>query len=339
MKLPILLLLLFMSLISNAQGYKKIDLAVENHNESTIDIETLGIQLINKLPFKDYLISVEVSEERSGTPLNQLAGADECLELQTKYKNVRTKLINEKEEKNIEIDIKALKDTLDNIADADCKEVLKKDFADLEAATIDKPYNFGFKLKKNQNIIVTIKRSKPSAKSWTIVFRTPRTVNYITHFGLTFVPNGEDVSKNFYCKADTGSTYLIKKMNKNGKDFWKDLSLTANFIVYPFKVKNDNANIKIGWVAGFGISGDAKFTVFTGPSVVFSDFISLSVGPGLYNCTRLKGEYSPDQRINENLNFDQLHEKGLRPNVIISLGFRLSKEQLQEAIESIGGTP
>jgi hypothetical protein len=102
-------------------------------------------------------------------------------------------------------------------------------------------------------------------------------------------------------------------------------------------MKNEDALVKVGWMAGFGISGNANFTVFTGPSIVMNDFLSLNVGYGLYNHARLKGEYAPDQRLDENLNFEQLHDEGLRPSLIISLGFRLSKEQMKDPIESIGG--
>jgi hypothetical protein len=103
------------------------------------------------------------------------------------------------------------------------------------------------------------------------------------------------------------------------------------------KYKNPDSNFKIGWNGGFGLSGDAKFTIFTGPTILLNDFLSINLCAGLYNKYKLRGEYTEGQKITENLSLDQLNETGLRPSFIISIGFRLSKEQVQAAIENKGG--
>lgn len=340
MKKIILISFSIIPLVLHAQLHD-VDLSKKILDEKTIGLNYKGIKLINKTTKGFYKVSITVEQE----PFGPDEGDEQSIEETDACFKEDFKVAYEAlEAEENEAEIPQRKDELDKgfkKLDNSCQASLKSKYELLKKQT---EYEVAFDfapLKRNQNIIVTIERINTDdnsvIKSWIIILRTPRTVNYITHFGMTFAPNGERGSENFFSKADTANTYLIKKMNKNGEDFWKDLSLTANFIVYPFKFKNEDAYIKVGWAAGFGISGDAKFTIFTGPSIVLSDFISLNFAGGLYNRTRLKGEYEPNQRITENLNFDQLHEKGLRPSFIISLGFRLSKEQLQEAIQTVGG--
>lgn len=334
----IFIIALLISTAALGQKYQDIDLSKKVQNEPTIGLDYSGFKMVNKIPSGLYKVKIIVEEEKGG--LNDASEATltetECEKKDSAFMKALKKLADAKDEAEVPDLKKTLKEEYDRTGD--CKTQHKAKYDAVITAT-EEQVPFSFQPKRNQNIIVTISRIDDKGneqKKWIVILRTPRKVNYITHFGLTYVPNGEKNSENYFAKKDTGTTYLITKMNKNGEDFWKDLSLTANFILYPFKFKNEDAGFKVGWMGGFGISGDAKFTVFTGPSLVFSDFLSINFGAGLFNRYRLKGEYSPGQRLTENLNFDQLHERGLRPGFVISLGLRLSKEQLQEGTQVVG---
>jgi hypothetical protein len=329
--------------VSNGQKYFEVDLSKRSLLEPTIDLNYTGIKIVNKLRLKDYKIKVRVEQEKPGSQDASLASltSDDCFKKYTAFSTAFDNLKNEvKDEVNMPGLKTKLKTELEKINDNECKPLLTTAYENLLAET-EEIVGFTFDLEKNQNIFVTISRLDDNGeeeKVWEIVLRTPRSVSFLSHFGFTFSPNLIKEPDTYYSKEISQDNYTITKLQNNGSEFWKDLSLTANFLLPINRAKNKGkGEVTPAWMAGFGIGGDARFTVFTGPALLHSDFLSLGLGFGVNYSHKLKGTYSPNESIKENLNFDQLHERGIRPTILLSLSFRLSKKQLQGGeIENIG---
>jgi hypothetical protein len=335
MRLTLLLLFSLVFLQSNAQEYFEIDLSKDYLDENTISLKYTGLKLINTLPSGHYKIKVKVEEERAAP---QEAGVSEFLdsECMSKIEDFRTAFNNLKNA-TAESAVPSLKSKLEaqvkKLPDS-CKTELGTAYKELVKET-EEFFNFTFDLAKNQNIIITIHRldeKGEAKKAWNLLLRTPRSASYISHFGFTFSPNIISEFDTYHAKAGADGEYTITKY-KNDDQFWKDLSLTANFLI-PFKSKRKD--LSFAWASGFGVGGDTRFTVFTGPAIMISDFTSLGLGFGVNYNHKLKGIYEENQKLKEALTFDQLHDRGIRPTILLSLSFRLSKKQLQDTeVETI----
>jgi hypothetical protein len=298
----------------------KIDLSrLRDHDSFHVNTDLAAINIINKISKAEYTVVIDepkvISSEAAPAPRAMAAPCSTA-----EFSAVENAMTEDDVAKNMDALEKLIK------TDASC---FQWQYDNAVSITTEK-HSFPFSLDKDQQVFVTITREAKNGlteKKWIVVLNTPRTVKYITHFGFTFVPNGIHNSDKCYSLETAPNAYTITRMNNNGKDFWQDLSLTANYIIPIFNITK-NERVKFGWNAGFGVSTDAKFTVFTGPSVLFDDFASISFNGGLHNRYKLKGEYSVGQEINQNLSSDQLNESGLRPAFMISLGFRLSREQM-----------
>ncbi len=321
---------LFPLLISAAgvfgQKYYEIDLSRDEHDEQTISLDYEGIKLVNKLSGKPYSVQIEVE---------LLSVAEDKVSQEVFFRN-RTCVKSLLTGLSDATDEKAVRDTLNALRakrnkNADDRACLE---AALEVATrqTTETRSFYFELAKNQKIHITITRDG-GAKSWKITLRTPREANYLSHFGFTFVPNGNRNSDRYYAKETADGVYTVTAMNENGEPFWKDLSLTANYII---PLTKQVRRVRLGVNGGFGLNGDASFSVMAGGTLLFYDFFSVNVNAGLHNRYKLKGEYAPGQELSENLSVDQLNDYGFRPALMVSLGFRLSKEQMQSPQEEKG---
>lgn len=329
MKKLLIIVFVWISFYSHAQKMQEVDLSQDDFRDYVISLEHTGIKLKSKVPNVKYSVKIESEIE---TEAHDTKERTEVLEAASPCDRELSNIKSAEEESIVAASMVILEKLAGKEKEGECVAIHK------EATEITtEEVNFDFKLEKNQNIYVTISRAtaKGAIKTWQVLLRTPRSVNYISHFGFTFVPNGDRNADRFYAKNTAVNQYTITRMNDNGFDFWKDLSLTANYIIPITNVTKDGL-IKFGWNGGFGLNGQAKFTVFTGPTILFSDFLSVNFNAGLHHRYKLKGEYEPGQQLSEALSIDQLNEQGLRPAFMISLGFRLSKEQLQDAIKEIG---
>lgn len=337
MRISLLLLLTLFFMRSDAQEYYKVDLSKSYLDENTISLKYTGIKLINTLPKGNYKIKVKVEEERPAPPNPEAAkflDAD-CMSENSDFKTAFDNLFNATSESIVPSLLSKLKTQKEALNDSNaCKAELVAAYEDLIKQT-EETFNFTFDLAKNQNIIITIYRISQDGKEekpWNLILRTPRSVSYISHFGFTFSPNIIKEFDTYHAKATANEDYVITKY-QNEDQFWKDLSLTANFLI-PFKAKG--SDVRFAWMSGLGVGGDTRFTVFTGPALLVSDFTSLGLGFGVNYSHKLKGIYEPNQTIKEALTFDQLHDRGIRPTILLSLSFRLSKKQLQDSeIETI----
>lgn len=339
-------LLLVLAIFATLRGYSQlpqIDLGRDqNGNERVIDIDCRGFEIINKMPEGSYQYKISVEEATVEVPSlstsNGASAANGCDSIMANYIQAYNNLKGATAESLVAQFIKTLQAEKKNITQANmgCYNSLDMN-ADILIDATSEANGFDFKLKKGQIIKIVINRlnngTNEIEKTWIVFFKTPPRVDFLTHFGFTFSPGLVKRSTKYFAKQGTDNHYTITEMNDNGDEFWDDLSLTANFI-YPFWYeKNPNDALHFAWMAGFGINGDAKFTVFTGPSVLLSDFMSIGLGFGVSNQYKLNGQYKAGDVITENLNFDQLHSKGLVGDILLTLTFRLTKKQLQSETE------
>ncbi|MGF6928503.1 hypothetical protein QFZ48_004003 [Chitinophaga sp. W2I13] len=353
-------LVLFISLLLAGcltYGQKPVELDLSNKigSDKTIGLKTTGIKLLNMSLQYNYKIKITVREEADNASQNGgEMGSDACHEANPKFVGFLVSLQNEKDEAKVKDLIDSVNKVLKDLKTSDCKNTLQKE-ADAVIEKTKREYSFesltaNFTLKNNQDIIVTIEAYSADGtkadKAWQFILRTPRSVSYLTHFGFTFSPNLIKGPDQFFSKASgksilspTTDSFTIKRKSNNGTDFWKDLSITANFIMpVKFNRKQEQPNMfNFAWSAGFGVGGDARFTVFTGPTLLVSDFFAVSLAGGVSYAYKLKGEYEEGQGLMQSLDFDQLHDRGIRPNILLSFSFRLSKDELSKAVEKIGG--
>jgi len=341
------IMIILLSVITNqiiAQKFYSIDLSKSSFDDPTIGLKYDGIKLTNALVSKSYKVTIKVSQEEGAEDKGSVNAdnVNTCLDQNIKFKEAKGKIEDAEKENELPALITSLKNELDQVIEG-CKEELKKIATDLLSKT-ERTVNFDFDLKENQNINIKIERTDDKSKSWEVTLHTPRTANYISHFGFTFSPNWVKTPDQYFSKLSgknisNTDSFTITRLNSNGKEFWKDLSLTANFLI-PFGAKkkgSENADLRAAWLAGVGVGGDARFTVFTGPALLFKDFTAIGLVFGVNYSHKLKGEYESGQGLKEQLSFDQLHVRGIRPDIMLTLSFRLSKKQLQGDIENIGG--
>ncbi|MBA4852656.1 hypothetical protein [Emticicia sp. BO119] len=155
--------------------------------------------------------------------------------------------------------------------------------------------------------------------------------NWELNYGFAFKLNGLSSNKEYYSKADTGSTYLIAEKTK-----MKGLSglnvYPTVFITYYPKHK-ELSSVFLGFTSGLG-SNLEEISAFIAPSLVIEQNVLISLGLSITKSSVLRGEYSANQRVKENLNFDQLHVGRYMPNVFFSLSYRFNKNPFKKAKDS-----
>jgi len=324
------------------QKYAQIDLGSRNSKEVSIGLEFNGIEVISLCPSKTYKFKMKVEEIKDGGESSVASGVeilDSFNSFRIAYNDLKT-IMNESEVKekikNLENEYKKIEDG--NIKKSDLR-ILKDE---LISQTKEIIY-FDFGLRKNQLIrfwVFEVDEGK-EIKEWYNSFSTPTGLNFVTHFGFTYGLNTFKTPNNFY-SFDIGSpggasdSFKVTKLNSNGADFLKDLSITANFL-FPIRNKRNKgeSDLKFAWLAGFGLGGETRFSVFTGPALMLQDFVALGFVIGMTNTYKLNGIYKEGQILKENLNFDQLHQTGIRPDLMFTLSFRLSKKQVSGEVEIV----
>lgn len=342
MKILASLTLVLACAICHGQKYLTVDLSARTSREMSIDLDVSGVVILNMCPERPYRIKV-IREQIKDDNKTEGNNSDDLINKYDSFAKTFFKLKEQTAESKVKADISALENAWRSIPETTA--TMKEDKVKLVAIKnelINKTRDtipFDFVLRKKQVIRVKVERLEGSdvKQTWENVYKTPAGVNYITHFGFSYGLNAFGTPTTYYAQKDANTTpgtpdsYTITPLNSNGRDFWKDLSLTANFI-FPFKkkavLKGKDPDYSLAWMAGFGVGGNTQFSVYTGPAVVLQDFFSVSLGVGVTNKSKLNGIYKAGQKVMENLNFDQLHSKGPLPEIMLTIGFRLSKKQL-----------
>jgi hypothetical protein len=131
----------------------------------------------------------------------------------------------------------------------------------------------------------------------------------------------------YFSKDNNDDTYTISE-GSNRKKF--EYYPTLMFTWLPNKYFKKNKNFHLGLSGGIGYDFDTSLSVFIGPSIVYNENITISIGGAFHNQDRLLSQYSDGQIIAENLTFDQLHEAYIRFNPYVSISFRLDNNPFKK---------
>ncbi len=341
-----MLIALTASQILNAQTIK-FDLSKSGTilTQTVSPFELKEIVLENKLTKKGAIYSIDIQLDDvpltlstdlvnlgKVLPLDNAATPGNC----SKINDLNRKLNDLDKESDIPGTLKELRDAIIAAKDQ-CKEAIDSSKS-IIAETIHKEIlSNPLTVKTGQMVTITIKRD---TMVWKQIYKTKRLINYTVFYGLSYSLNMMNPIQTYYSKADTGSTYIISKTNNDRKDILTDVSPTILFsfrsnVVYKFD-KNPlkaallaNDVYKVGVTVGFSLNRLNLGALIT-PSIIFGDIFSINFGVGTIRKDVLNGKYLEGDRVKENLSFDQLHEKRIFAEWIISLGFRFDGESFKK---------
>jgi hypothetical protein len=177
-----------------------------------------------------------------------------------------------------------------------------------------------YDLRENQSLVITIARgTDKTLRTWKYTYNAPASKGFRISYGFNFIPNGDH---EYYSKAipitstpgsTSGPTYKLTEKNQT-----KSLDFAPSiFFSYPM----GEPPWEFAIAAGLGFDFSAP-VVFLGPSLIMNQNIQLVAGAVMQQQTRLRGEYTVDQQLNENLTNDQLTQKTYRLNAFVGLAFR-----------------
>jgi len=299
----------------------------KNSFTQTIDPQTLkSIILLNKLADETKKYTIGIQKETIETPMFNInnylgVGYDEkCISLISATQS----LVEAKSENEIPILVGVLRKEIEKSKNDSCKilnEANQRINLTIDTCSLLKP----IEIEVGEMVTITVKRD---TITWTYLLKTEQISHWKTYYGFSYVlPSGLTHFDNFYAKQDTGSSYLITKSNQSTKYQLKNVTPTLMFTYLFFKKVNDP--IKFGLTAGFQVDLNTPSVLFS-PSLIIGDNISLNIGIAATQKYTLKGEYKLDQRIKENLNFEQLHDKIWTYDFFFSIAFRFEKNPFKK---------
>lgn len=199
--------------------------------------------------------------------------------------------------------------------EADVKEANKAIDATTTSIVLTDPIVIG----KGDEAQITISRDK---NAWVFTFKNERVSHWTTYYGFTYVPDILTKFTNYYASEQAGGTYLISKMNSKNKNVLQNISPTVMFTYRFFDEKDPDKFLKTGITAGMMYNSEVLGAMF-GPSLVFGDNVTVNTGISFVQKYRLKGQYVNGQTIQDNLDFDQLHDKIWTYDFFFSIGINL----------------
>lgn len=323
------------------------DLSDTKTKTEAVDIkEASVVKFINMLPNESYSVTIDLKEEPTPAfETGALAGASCLADATTTELNAAFQaLANATKEseipdilKKIEAESKKVA-KIDKVKYAGC---IEKAAQDVEATTFLK--DLGFSLRFNQTITITVTRGN---EKWIKIFKTLERSPWVVMYGFTFVPNKMNPVKNYYCEAVPDTTnFTIVRMNNERKDYFANISPTVLFQWRPFKKYSfhdskgrwltllSNNFYQIGFSGGLSLNfakETSGVSIMLGPSIVFADNLSLSIGPCLTPKSVLRGKYQAGDVIATDLDFDQLHEKKYLAEWFITFAVRFDQNPFKQ---------
>ncbi len=188
------------------------------------------------------------------------------------------------------------------------------------AGTLDtlKMENLSISLNKDRELQITIKRD---TKIWSIIYSTEKTSHWSVLYGFTYISNYISPMKTYYAKQDTGNSFIITPSDtSNLKKIFQNITPTLMFTWHT--------TFKDSWLQFGGVGGISlnllNPTAMVGPAIIIGENLSLNSGIVFTQKNALVGKYISGQRITDNLDFDQLHEKVCVAELFFSIGFRFA---------------
>lgn len=188
-----------------------------------------------------------------------------------------------------------------------------------------------FEIKKGQRLVISItellevtdpntKKTETKKKEFKYTYNTPQRGEWRTTFGFNFIYKIKQ--ETYFSDNNDDNTFTIREARNRDK---MDYHPTLMFTWLSSNYLDKKMNWQFGLSGGLGYDLDQSLSVFTGPSFIYNENITLTVGIAFHNQKRLLSQYNPGDEINDNLTFAQLHKDYLRVNPFISLSFRLDK--------------
>jgi hypothetical protein len=308
-----------------------------------------GIKLLNVLPGYDYSICIGKSEVNKTLPPLRLESTlmTGILNIQgldsnktylpdtykIYFKRLRETTIafaSARSENEIPSAYANLRDAVNNII---INNIIPKNEADsslLKSCKITIQLHpqliFTAKIRLKKNDVLTIRISRSGVKIDYELRAPEEQQRWFTHYGFVFSPGFISPSREFYSKSDTGSAFVIAKMNNSHKNFLDNFTPTLQFSyrLYP-KCKFDPI-----LVGGIGIDFKNP-TVQLGFGCLIGQNISLNAGLITAQRYYLKGNYQEGERLTTNIAFDDLHRKMYVPELYFAIGFRFDKNPFVKA--------
>lgn len=344
-KPTLILLLVFCPLLLKAQII--FDLSENKTKTESIDIKEMGVvKFINILPNESYSVTIDLREEPIPAIQTASLASATCISdpNTTTLDQAFQSLANASKESDLPDIIKTIEAESKKLAKIDKAKYascIAKASQNIESTTFLK--NLGFSLRFNQTITITVVRGN---EKWIKIYKTLERSPWSILYGFTFVPNKMNPVKNYFCEPvpDT-STFTIVRMHNERKDYFSNISPTILFQWKPLNKYSFQKGKEV-WRAlfsnnfyQFGFSGGlslnfAKETsgvsVMLGPSIVFADNLSLSIGPCLTPKSVLRGKYKAGDVVASNLDFDQLHEKRYLAEWFVTFAVRFDQNPFKQ---------
>jgi len=334
MKKKLTILCCFISSLSISQTFT-IDLS-KNLNQTfsqTIDPQEIKqLILTNKVLLSTVKYSIDIKKEvitpdaiNTSAFLGSAGGTCDPIE---KAMDVLSK---ETSESKIPDDIIKLQDEIDKATKA---KICPGDITNAKQLIVltSDHINLATPLDIRQGDKVTITVTKDDKNKWTFVFQTEVINHSKIYYGFSYLfSNTLTKFPTYYSKADTGSTYLITRDNSTTTNVFKNISPTFMYSYLFFQ--NKDAAFKFGLTGGFMFDLSNPAVMFS-PSLIIGDNLSLNCGIAFTQKDQLKGQYTEGQRIKDNLDFDQLHNKIWTYDLFISIGFHFDSNPFKKASSS-----
>jgi hypothetical protein len=229
-----------------------------------------------------------------------------------------TKLEQDSDESQIPPDIADLQSEIEKASATTCGLDIKQ--AGVVISRTTAPYSFPVLLtiNKGDKLKIVITRAD---KSWAFIYENRQPSHWTTYYGFTYIPDVFTKFMNYYANQQGDGTYMISAMNSSNKNVFQNVSPTAMF-TYRFFKKKPDAFAKFGLTVGLFYNTEV-LGAMSGPSVVIGDAATLNTGISFVQKYQLKGQYKGGEVIQDNLDFDQLHNKIWSYDMFISIGINI----------------
>lgn len=289
--------------------------------------EAFSVLLRNRIPGQSYVVSVvrRTLDIPAFPPLSGIApaAAPGCEELQQQAKALLTQddeasvaIIVENIQNAIEAGLCTAPDALASINLA-----LSKTVTMVPGTWILHP---------GEELSVTVTRTRQGkTKKWELVLTTGSRGKWMTTYGFATYPNRD---RRYFAQSNGAGKFVVTPETE--PDDW-DMKLVPSVFFTWLPSAKETKDFALGLSGGLGLKDDSP-VVFLGGSVLYNWNLSLVVGAGLAQQSRLAGRYAKDQVLSENLSQDQLNEKVFRPTLMAAVTYRFGSNPFGS---SKGGSP
>lgn len=166
----------------------------------------------------------------------------------------------------------------------------------------------GLELGRNEELVITISRSLPSAKTWVITLTTGRDGKWYTTYGFTFLPNRD---KRYFSRPETEGFSIAEQNDREDFDFRPS-------ILFHYQLPRTHNH---SLVAGLGYDLES-IAVFGGYGYTFNSNVTITAGVAIHEQEDLVGRYEVGDKLQDAIDSAQLVEKTFAPNVYVGISFR-----------------